>query len=140
MSPVPKLTFTKIIVGSSALLLALGGLSMTFFPQELSGWFGLPDEPAVALLAQIIGALYFGFAMMNWISKSGLIGGVYKRPIVIANMTHFMMVAIALLKYAITQEQLPWSLWLLTATYLVYATLYGFLLFRTPPQVKASPV
>jgi Fe2+ transport system protein B len=139
MSPAPKLTFTKIILGSSALLLALGGLSMTFFPQELSGWFGLPDEPAVALLSQIIGALYFGFAMMNWMSKSGLIGGVYKRPIVIANMAHFMMVGITLLKYAITQKQLPESLWLLTVTYLVYAALYSFLLFRTPPQVKTTP-
>jgi len=127
-----KLTPSKTILGSSALLLAFAGLGLTFFPDELAQSLDLPDLTAVTLLIQVIGAMYFGFAMLNWMSRRSLIGGIYNRPIAIANMTHFMMVGIALTKLMVSQVQLPQIFWLITVIYVVYALIFGWLLFKTP--------
>ncbi len=138
MSRANKLTTTKFIMGSSALLMAFAGLSLTFFPEELSSTLHFPGDTAGILMIQGIGAMYFGFAMLNWMSKSSLIGGVYNRPIAIANMTHFLMVGITLIKVMISNNDLPQAFWIVTAIYVVYAILLGWLLFRTPPVVKSS--
>ena len=127
----PKLTTSKIILGSSAIILAASGLALTFFPDELAENINLPDEASVKLLIQTIGAMYFGFAMLNWMSRRSLIGGIYNRPIAIANMTHFMMVGIALTKLMLSKA-LPQSFWLATLIYVVYALIFGWLLFTTP--------
>jgi glucose uptake protein GlcU len=127
----PKLTTSKIVLGSSAIILAASGLALTFFPDELAENINLPDEASVKLLIQTIGAMYFGFAMLNWMSRRSLIGGIYNRPIAIANMTHFMMVGIALTKLMLNKA-LPQSFWLATLIYVVYALIFGWLLFTTP--------
>ncbi len=127
----PKLTTSKIVLGSSAIILAASGLALTFFPDELAENINLPDEASVKLLIQTIGAMYFGFAMLNWMSRRSLIGGIYNRPIAIANMTHFMMVGIALTKLMLSKA-LPQSFWLVTLIYVVYALIFGWLLFTTP--------
>ena len=138
MSRVNKISTTKFIMGSSALLMALAGLSLTFFPEEFSAMLRFPGGPAGTLMIQVIGAMYFGFAMLNWLSKSSLIGGVYNRPIAIANMTHFLMVGITLVKVMMTRNDLPQTFWVVTLIYVIYAILFGWLLFRTPPKVKSS--
>jgi len=127
----PKLTTSKIVLGSSAIILAASGLALTFFPDVLAENINLPDDASVKLLIQTIGAMYFGFAMLNWMSRRSLIGGIYNRPIAIANMTHFMMVGIALTKLMLNKA-LPQSFWLVTLIYLVYALIFGWLLFTTP--------
>ena len=127
----PKLTTSKIVLGSSAIILAASGLALTFFPDELAENINLPDDASVKLLIQTIGAMYFGFAMLNWMSRRSLIGGINNRPIAIANMTHFMMVGIALTKLMLNKA-LPQSFWLVTLIYLVYALIFGCLLFTTP--------
>jgi len=131
MSTLPKLTTSKIVLGSSALILAVSGLALTFFPDEIAESINLPKGAAVELLIQMIGAMYFGFAMLNWMSRRSLIGGIYNRPIAIANMTHFLMVGIALTKLMLSKA-LPQSFWFVTAIYAVYALIFGWLLFRTP--------
>ena len=127
----PKLTTSKIVLGSSAIILAASGLALTFFPDELADSINLPEGASVKLLIQTIGAMYFGFAMLNWMSRRSLIGGIYNRPIAIANMTHFMMVGIALTKLMLSKA-LPQSFWLVTLIYVVYALIFGWLLFTTP--------
>jgi hypothetical protein len=132
MRPMPKMTTSMIVLGSSALILAVSGLALTFFPDELAQTLGLPDHPSVMLLIQVIGAMYFGFAMLNWMSRRSLIGGIYNRPIAIANMTHFMMVGIALTKLMLSQDALPQPFWIITVIYALYAVIFGRLLFTTP--------
>lgn len=127
-----KLTTSKIVLGSSALLLAFSGLALTFFPDELAENLDLPENTSVTLLIQVVGAMYFGFAMLNWMSRRGLIGGIYNRPIAIANMTHFMMVGIALTKLMLSEATLPHAFWYVTGIYVIYALIFGWLLFRTP--------
>lgn len=127
-----------IILSSSALLLAFSGLALTFFPDEFAESLDLPDRTSVLLLIQVIGAMYFGFAMLNWMSRRSLIGGIYNRPIAIANMTHFMMVGIALTKLMLSKTELPRIFWLITLVYAVYALIFGRLLFTTPKLGQAA--
>ena len=138
MKSLTKLTTSKIVLGSSALLLAFSGLALTFFPDEIAIRLDLPEGTSVMLLIQVIGAMYFGFAMLNWMSRRSRIGGIYNRPIAIANMTHFMMVGIALTKLMLAKAALPQAFWVITFIYVVYALIFGWLLFRTPKLGQAA--
>lgn len=138
MKSLTKLTTSKIVLGSSALLLAFSGLALTFFPDEIVISLDLPEGTSVMLLIQVIGAMYFGFAMLNWMSRRSRIGGIYNRPIAIANMTHFMMVGIALTKLMLAKAALPQAFWVITFIYVVYALIFGWLLFRTPKLGQAA--
>lgn len=103
------------------------GILLTFLPSEILKFLG-DDEPqqAAVMALQIAGALYFGFAMINWIAKANLIGGIYGRPIAIGNLTHFFIGAMALMKGG-NLALLP-----LTIVYSVLATAF-FIVFITHP-------
>ena len=67
---------TKILMTSSALILGLAGVFALFVPEVL-----LPAAAGTtSVLVQLMGALYFSFALMNWTAKDSLIGGIYARP------------------------------------------------------------
>ena len=89
-------------------------------------------------MCQILGALYFGFAMLNWMLKGGIIGGIYNRPAVIANISHFFIGALALIKGALGTDELPYGFWILTAVYMVFTVLFGWVLFRNPAGEKSQ--
>ena len=82
---------TKSLMTLSAIILALIGISLIFLPGEILDYFELSVSDALLLLMQIIGSFYFAFAMLNWMSKGSIIGGIYNRPIAIANLTHFVI-------------------------------------------------
>lgn len=87
--------------------------------------------PVYSLILQMVGALYFAFAMMNWTAKESLIGGIYGRPIVIGNLTHFVIGALALIKSAAVQPPIP-VLWIAVLIYSFFAAAFSFLFFRHP--------
>jgi len=88
-----------------------------------------PDRFAVAVV-QIAGALYFGFAILNWTAKGTLLGGIYGRPIVLANFTHFAIGAITLLK---VPGQTEAGLLVGVVAYSVFAAWFGYVLFGPGP-------
>src|SRR5687768_15066617 len=89
---------TKLIMTFSAICLGLGGIALSFLPYELQVYFGLHPGVSLSLIIQVLGALYFAFAMLNWMARGSFIGGIYNRPIAVANLTHFFMGSIALIK------------------------------------------
>jgi hypothetical protein len=118
---------SKLIMTFSSLLLALAGAACLFMPAELGASFGMEGNKLLQVLIQVTGALYLGFAMANWMGKGLTIGGIYGRPLSMANFTHFFIGAIALLK-SVPLGEFTWS----TAVLLVYvllALLFGFLVF-----------
>ncbi|WP_303310481.1 hypothetical protein [Hymenobacter sp. BT730] len=130
---------TKLVMTLSAAVLALAGLSLTFMPDEIARLCGISPAPAFTLLLQLLGALYFAFAMLNWMAKGSRIGGIYNRPIALANFAHFFIVALAFLKAVINTPQLPTALWLVAGVYGLFAVLFGLILFRHPlaePEVS----
>ena len=113
-----------------AILLGLTGIALTFFPQEISIAVNSIDADPIVL--QIIGALYFGFAMLNWTAKDNLIGGIYGRPIAIGNFTHFMIGAYALLKFAVRNSST--TIWILAIVYILFAAAFGYIFTNHPAK------
>jgi hypothetical protein len=128
--------YTKEIMAGTSLILAVIGIGMTFFAAELSNYLLMTTTPISELFIQILGALYFAFAMLNWMAKGSAIGGIYNRPIAIANFTHFFIGALAVIKTGMKQPDLPMFTWILAGLYIVCAILFGRLLFRSPVKAK----
>jgi hypothetical protein len=122
---------TKLLMISSALLMAAGGVLLQFIPHEILNYFGADSGGINPLFVQMTGALYLGFAMMNWMAKTVLIGGIYARPLAIGNFFHFTVGALALLKYAFAA---PNSLvvWAYALIYSLLAILFGIVFFTHP--------
>ncbi len=130
---------TKLILKSSALLMGFAGLILTFFPQEITTEIlQMEDSRAIHFLLQMIGAMYFAMGMLNWMSKNSLIGGIYNRPIAIANMTHFLMVGITLAKLMLSQGSGSLVAWVTLVLYLAFAVAFVLILFRSPETGQSA--
>lgn len=116
---------------SSAIFLLLLGCLCTFAPQETAAYNGASSPAAVTLLIQAAGALYLGFAILNWMAKDNLIGGIYSRRVALGNLLHFASMAIALLKFVTAGDRKPVVL-LVTIAYAIFATWFGLITFGSP--------
>ena len=116
---------------ASALFMGLLGICATFLPQEILRGAGIESAALSLLLLQILGALWLGFAMVNWMAKDILIGGIYSRPVAVGNFMHFVVVALALLK-GISKNSDITFLWAAAAVYSVFAVSFGIVLFMRP--------
>ena len=123
---------------SSAIVLGLFGLTLLFIPDEIMIYLNLESNRIVLIAFQLLGAFYFAFAMLNWMSKASLIGGIYNRPITIANLTHFLIGGLALIKGFISNSNWPMLLLVVTSVYSVYAIFFGVIFFRHPIKEKEN--
>ena len=120
---------TKLLMATSAVVLGAIGIALTFMPEEISHILNLTESSPI--IFQILGALYFGFALLNWTAKGNLIGGIYSRPVAIGNFAHFLIGGLALIKLAI--NNLDWtSMWICAILYLIFALLFGWVFFTNP--------
>ena len=116
--------------GSAAVLLVTG-LALLFasdlvLPRLVSGY------PATALwLGQLLGAAWLSVAALNWWNRATLLGGIYGRPLVAANMALFLSTSLVLFRAAARPGVSP-ALWPLAAVTTVLTVAYGLLLFRGP--------
>lgn len=122
---------SKYVMTASSLVTGVLGIAATFFPKELLINFEPSVTDTLILLVQIMGALYFGFAVMNWMAKTILIGGIYARPLAMGNFAHFLIAAIALLKVAI-HSPVSNYIWILTIIYLIFSIMFAIIIYTTP--------
>jgi hypothetical protein len=131
---------TKTIMILSAVVMGAAGIALLFIPQEIHAQFQVEAtevNPVDALILQLMGAMYFGFAMINWTAKANLIGGIYGRPIAIGNVTHFTVGALGLLKGFISSRQ---ELLLAPALiYLLFAIGFTVVFFTHPVKDQQAP-
>ena len=123
---------TKLIMSSTAILLAAIGISLIFAPDNVSIALGMNNSKELSLILQLIGAAYYAFAMLNWMAKGALIGGIYNRPIAVANLSHFLIGGLALTKAAFSNPQIPLILCVIAGFYMVTACVFSILLSRHP--------
>ena len=123
---------TKLVMTLSAIIMATIGISASFIPHEILTFTGLPTNQPLPLLIQVIGAMYFAFAMLNWMSKGSIIGGIYNRPIAIANWTHFVIAGLALIKGILSNPSLSYIIWSIAIIYSTFAILFGIVAFNHP--------
>jgi len=113
------------------------GLLVTFLPREILAYMGATPHGFSALAIQLAGALYLGFAFLNWMAQGNLIGGIYSRPVAVGNLCHFAIAALALLKAVVAgQHDLP--LVAAAAVYSLFAILFARVLFRHPVAPEAA--
>jgi len=127
---------TKILLTASSIVLGLLGLGFSFMPKEILTFLNLDGNSTLTILMQILGALYLGFAMMNWMAKDALFGGIYNKPKTIGNFMHFGVGALALIKAVIRTENIPESMIVLTIIYSFFALCFAYLFFNNPKAVS----
>lgn len=127
---------TKLILASSAVLLAILGLILNFLPSEIALLFSMQVILPFQWFLQLMGALYFAFAMVNWMAKGAAIGGIYNKPVAIGNFTHFTIGALSLVKVVAAETQVHIIVWILAALYCLFAILFGIIFFGKglPPK------
>lgn len=126
---------TKLLMSSSAIVMGITGIILTFFPQEFAGFFNMADTNIILL--QVLGGLYFGFAMLNWAAKANLTGGIYSRPVTIGNFSHFVIVGLALLKFG-TGNTTNKYVWIAVILYIIFAIFFGMVFFTSPIMKSKS--
>jgi hypothetical protein len=123
---------TKLIMTISSIILGATGIILTFAPDIVLTNLNIDTNPTSILLGQVIGGLYFGYSMLNWMTKESLIGGIYNRPVAVANFNHFLIARLSIIKRLISNPGLPIALWVAGAVYLVFGFLFILILFRHP--------
>lgn len=118
---------------ASGLFMGLLGLIGSFLPEELLSYAGAPSGNLAVLFIQVAGALYVGFAVLNWTAKGTIMGGIYGRPIALGNFLHFAVVAIALVK-ALLDGVTSVELLVGAVAYSAFAISFGAVLFNHPKK------
>ena len=124
---------TKALMSLSAILMAVLGIGASFLPQEILSYSGADPRGLGVLLVQVVGALDLGFAMLNWMARANLIGGVYSRPVAMGNFMHFAVVAVALLK-ALLGGASAAILLVGAVIYSIFAVWFGLVVFTHPAK------
>lgn len=122
---------TRLLLQSSALLLVFLGVLLSFLPAEIGSFMGFTQGLATQMAFQLLGAVYFGFGMLNYMNKRAVVGGIYGRPLVVGNFSHFLIADLALLKAQVLLSTYPW-LWALAIAFGLLAVAFGRLLFVQP--------
>jgi hypothetical protein len=123
---------SKVVMTSAAIVLGLGGITCLFLPQEILKMYYRADENMQVLPIQLLGASFLGFAALDWVSRKALLGGIYGRPVVGTNYTHFLIGSLLLVRAAMSQ---PGNvvLWCTVAAYALFAIAFGVIFFGPPP-------
>jgi hypothetical protein len=124
---------SRYLMIASSIVTGVLGLAASFFPKEILNSVGSTPAAATNLVVQIAGALYIGFALMNWMAKGVLIGGIYARPLARGNFAHFMIAALAITKVAM-HNSVSFYIWIMAAVYGIFAVLFGIVFFTNPSK------
>jgi hypothetical protein len=112
-------------------LLGLGAL-FVFAPEEAGAALTGRGDP---LAFSLLGAALLGLGMVTWMTRRAPIGGIYGRPVLTANLAHFLVGGLALLRVMLDGAGTGWPA-ALGAFYLAGAAFYGALLFSNPARVS----
>ena len=126
---------TKLLMTASAVILGVIGLGLSFIPKEIIEYLNLEPNIISTLAFQLLGAVYLGFGMMNWMAKGSTIGGIYNRPIAIGNFMHFGVGALALIKNVNNIEDNQAIFISLAVLYSIFALTFAYV-FRVNPGKK----
>jgi len=122
----------RLILNFSALLLAILGVALLFAPGEIGSLLDNQSAPGLAVFVQLIGSGALGFAVLNWMSRGNRIGGIYGRPLGIANLLFFSTGALTMGK-AVSSGRVPVSAAGLAALLGLIAVAFAWLMFMHDP-------
>ena len=124
----------RLILTAAALVFFASGIAAMFAPDELGRLLDESASPGLSLAIQLVGSGLLGFACLDWMSRGNRIGGIYARPIGIANMVLCTTAALALGKAA-QQSAAIAGLSLLVGA---FALAFAWLVFVHDPLAKGD--
>jgi len=128
---------TKLLLGSSAVVLLLAGVAGLFAPHELLVVNGVAPTGSMPLLRQLFAAALLGAAINNWMAKGSLMGGIYNRPLALGNLLHFATGGLTLAK-VLMRGPVTAPLAIATVVYCLFAVAFAMVVFgRTPVRHEA---
>ena len=128
---------TRLLMSLSAVFLGVLGLLAAYLPDKVLGQHGTIPDNATLLLVQMMGALYLGFAVLNWMARGIMIGGIYARPLALGNFLHFGMVAVMLSREAIEHRVVPLTISALVFS--IFAIWFAAVAFTNPLRAPEKP-
>jgi hypothetical protein len=122
---------SSLISTGSALVLAVAGVALLFASDVILPSV-VPGFPAgAAWLGQLLSAAWLGVAFLNWAHRATVLGGIYGRPVVLANFALYVISALSLVR-VLHGNPAPVWLWPAFVVSAVLAVAYGVLLLRGP--------
>ncbi|MGN2254899.1 hypothetical protein ACFWZ4_16115 [Frateuria sp. GZRe12] len=122
---------SSLITTFNAAVLGIGGLALLFGSDELLPRL-MPGMPANAtVLGQLISAGWLALASLNWNQRRMIVGGIYGRPTVLANLMLYLVSACSLGHPVMAGVASP-VMGFLAVLFAVMAVVYGALLMRGP--------
>jgi hypothetical protein len=122
---------SSILSRISAFVLLLGGLVLLFAADAVLPALVPGFPPAAAWLGQLLAAAWLGVASLNWLQRSALLGGIYGRATVTANVVVYLISALSLVRALIGQSA-PAALWCVAVPLVALAATYTALMMRGP--------
>jgi hypothetical protein len=119
---------TRILMTTNSFVLGFAGMVALFAPQELLAMLSAPVTNPLPVIIQLMGALYFSFALINWAAKGNILGGIYSRPISIGNFSHFTVGTLVLAKHQLSGGANA-LLFAAMIAYAAFAIVFGWLVF-----------
>lgn len=110
----------------------LAGLVLLFAADNVLALIA-PGIPASAnWIGQVLGGALIALAVMNWLNRTALLGGIYGRSVVLSNAVLYIMTASTMSSAVRGRDHAPVALWIVFAIASLLAVVYGALLMRGP--------
>ena len=119
---ISRLSIGALLVGGFALLFGADTILPRLAPgvPSSAGWLG-----------QLVAAAWIGVAVMNWMQRTSVLGGIYGRPVVSANLVLYFVSTLSLVR-ARMHDVIPAMAWVVIVPLALLAAAYGALLLRGP--------
>jgi hypothetical protein len=128
---------TQPILLISALALFGCGIVTLFAPQELAALLTGPGAAANPLIVQLLGAGFLALGVLDWVSRFSSIGGIYGRPVLLANFAYFFTTTATLFHHASAAGSAPVA-WTFVSVGAVLTLWYARFLFLPPKRPMAE--
>ena len=113
---------------STAVILGVAGTGLLFAPVEVSDFVvGAPTSEAAG---QLISAGFLAVAVLNWIGRGAVYGGIYGRPMILANFLFGFILGTTTLRAAIEHGG---SVWILAVYGALHTAAFAWMLLRPAP-------
>ena len=120
---------TGVVMSGSAIVLGAMGVVALVLPVVVGGFLGLPRGGEVVV--QMMAAGLLAMATLNWIGRGAIYGGIFGRPIVVANLMFGTVSSLSLVS-ALVRGELEASGWILAMVMGAHALAFAYLM-RSPP-------
>lgn len=119
------------LLSASAVVYVAAAIPLIFAPEETSALLGGSVADGQIAILQVLGSALFGFALLNWSNRFSRLGGIFGRPLILANLAHAMTAFLLLVRVA-AQDPGYLPVVLPTAVYLALALAFASRLLVAP--------